>query len=134
MVNITSFRDNVSPKTRRNLIVCPKGCNESSVNYEFPLDSKHFICICCYCHSKWFVCLNCSRQHTHYRNIKQLNRHQLSCNSQNNIETSAKRVNSIVSPKLISHHPFFKFTHFERKENIEYYFHNQNNNGPSYIV
>ena len=134
MVNITSFRDNVSPKTRRNLIVCPKGCNKSSVNYEFPLDSKHFVCICSDCRTKWFICLNCSRQHTHYRNMKQLNRHQLSCNSKNNIETSAKRVNSIVSPKLFSHHQFFKFTNFGRKENIEYYFHNQNNNGPSYIV
>ena len=134
MVNITSFRDNVSPKTRRNLIVCPKGCHKSSVNYEFPLDAKHFICICCDCHSKWFVCLNCPRQHTHYRNIKQLNRHQLSCNCQNNIETSANHVNSILCPKLFSHNQFFKFTHFGRKENLEYYFHNQNNNGPSYIV
>ena len=92
MVNITSFRDNVSPKTRRNLIVCPKGCNKSSVNYKFPLDSKHFVCICSDCHTKWFICLDCSRQHTHYRNMKQLNRHQLSCNCKNNIETPVQSV------------------------------------------
>ena len=104
------------------------------MNYEFPLDSKHFICICCNCHSKWYVGLNCSRQHTHYRNINQLNCHQLSCNCQNNIETSANCVNSILSPKFFSHLQFFKFYHFGRKENIEYNYHNQNNNGPSYIV
>jgi len=85
------------------------------------IDSKYFTCACDKCGCQWYICLNCPRQHTQYLKYRQLKRHQVSCNSATNILNFHRST-------------LTKFLHFGRKENSKFYFHDQYNRGPSYIV
>ena len=129
--DVSIFRETVSPRTRRKLIICPSGCDGTSVSYDMRIDSNHFTCVCSECTRKWYICLNCPRQHTQYLKHRQLKRHQISCKS---ISNKLNYHPSTLSTDSISYFDFMKFPHFGGKENAEYYFHDQYNRGQSYIV
>ena len=122
--DVSIFRETVSPRTRRKLILCPSGCNATSVSYDMSIDSNYFTCICSDCTRKWYICLNCPRQHTQFLKHRQLKRHQISCESSTNLLTYHR---STLSNRSISFFDFMKFPHFGGKEIAEYYFHDQNN-------
>ena len=136
--NITQFRDIVSPRTKRRLISCPNGCNSSFVTYEFVIDAKHFTCTCGKCLIKWHVCLNCPRQFTHYLKFRSLKRHQSSCSSNvvdgNDSVINIPPINDFDRYGFLSYYDFMEYKIFGRKENLDFYFHNQNNQGLSYLV
>ena len=95
------------------------------------MDSNHFSCICFICQIKWFVCLNCPKQYTHYSKQKQLKRHQISCTS----NTEVTKVNYCDSSKFtFSHAKFTTFKNFGSNKSKEFYYQNQFNYGPAYVV
>ena len=107
--DVSIFRETVFPKTRRKLILCPSGCDVTSISYDMRIDSKYFTCACDKCGCQWYICLNCPRQHTQYLKYRQLKRHQVSCNSATNILNFHRST-------------LTKFLHFGRKENSKFYF------------
>ena len=138
VANVVQFRDSVSPETKRRLITCPNGCDLSNVSAELVVDSKHFTCFCSECNHKWYVCLNCSRQNSHYTRLRQLKRHQSFCKTSfNDSSTSLNHFHlhpTLGGNVLFSFFEFMELPHFGRNENRKFYFHNQINQGLSYIV
>ena len=136
--NVSQFRDNFSPRTKRRLIALPNGCNPKNVTSELLIDSKHFTCTCGDCLKKWYICLNFPWQYTHYFKFRVLKRHQSSCTS-NATDGNSSLTNTHMSTDLqgfgyLSYYEFMEFPHFGRNETQIFYFHNQNNQGLSYIV
>ena len=130
--DVSTLRETVSPQNCQRLILCPSGCNATSVSYDMSIDSDHFTCVCSDCICKWYICLNYPRQHTQFLKYRQLKRHQISCKSSTN-KLTYRHSNS--SNKSISFFDFMKFPHFGGKENAEYYFHDKKNEGhPTLLV
>ena len=129
--DVSIFRENLSPRTRRKLISCPNGCDHIHVSYDMRIDSKHYTCVCSECDCKWYICLNCPRQHIPYTKYRQLKRHQVTCASSSNVSNFHR---SPITNDNICYFEFMKFAHFGRKENSEFYYHDQSNRGSSYIV
>lgn len=136
--NVNHFRDSVSPETKRRLIKCPKGFELSKVSAGLVIDSKHFTCFCSQCNVKWYICLNCPCQHSQYICLCQLKNHQSKCKT--NINDSSNSLNHFhLHPTLggigyFSYFEFMELPHFGRNPNIKFYYHNQTNEGISYIV
>ena len=132
ITDICLFRENVSPRTRRKLIACPLGCTHGKVSYTIRIGAKYFVCCCDECETKWYVCLNCFRQRSHYFKFSSLKRHMTNCNP--SIHCATAYASSSPLSSSITYFEFMKFKHFSRKETKEFYFHNQYDHGPSYLV
>ena len=134
--NVSHFRDTVSPHTKRRLINCPNGCKSENVSAELVIDCQHFTCMCTKCDIKWYICLNCQRQHSHFKKIRQLRRHQSSC-KMDGLQRSTSNFplhHNLGGTQFFSYFEFMEFPHFGRNEDRKFYFHNQNSLGLSYIV
>ena len=138
VTNVIPFRETISPETKRKLIGCPNRCNISNVTAEFIIDSKHFTCFCSQCDHRWYVCFNCRKQNSHYTSLRQLKRHQSTCqfiiNGPYSSLNHSHLQSSFPASSYFSFFEFMEFPHFGRNENRRFYFHNQMNQGLSYLV
>ena len=146
LVTSTYHRTQI-PKTHLKLLKCPNFCITENVSIEENVTNVSLKLRCTECNSFWYVCFNCNYQSKHFITTHQLKRHfYTTCKSKlinnNKINDNATRkkklktelTNTFGAALPFQFDTFSKLTLFRRKQNKMFYFYEQFNQGPHYLV
>ena len=132
-----------STKTALKLWKCPYFCCIENLSIQEYHEKLYFSLCCEECSSVWYVCHNCEYQNKHFHSLKQLRRHfytickdkSESYNKVCTTVTPKKKKKSVINTTVIFKiEEFEKLSSFGRKENLMYYFYEQFQQGPHYLV
>lgn len=138
-----------TPKTHLKLLKCPNFCVLEKVLVDDNVPNVSLKLRCAECNSYWYVCFNCNYQSKHFITAHQLKRHfYATCKSKlienNNIslddnasrKKKSKTESTIASGASLPFQfdAFSKLRLFGRKQNKMFYFYEQFNQGPHYLV
>ena len=139
----SQFHKDVSFLSQLKLFKCPNYCNDENIKI-ITINDKSFVHLqCCTCNTKWYVCHNCPLQTKHFYDQSQLKRHvHMTCKNKTNRRLISSSTHTKVSKpkhclpttKNIQFDDFSKLSLFGRFENKMYYFYDQFNQGPHYLV
>ena len=146
-VVISAYHHKYSPKSQLKLFKCPNFCSTEDVFVDENKTNIHLKLRCTQCNTFWYICHNCRHQSKHFTTTHQLKRHfYITCKTkitrkiQNEIispqKKKAKTVSSTTNQATLcfQFNVFSKLGLFGRKENKMYYFYEQFNQGPHYLV
>ena len=133
-----------SSNTSLLLWKCPYFCQIENVSIAEINPSKYFSLRCEQCSCIWYVCFNCELQNKHYFTSLQLRRHfHTMCKNKLEISKNAckfipqhkkQKSSSIKDNVFFQFDAFEKMGSFQRKENMMFYFYDQFQKGPHFLV
>ena len=142
----SSYHSTNSPKSHLKLFKCPNFCAEEKVIVDENETNRFLKLNCKQCNCFWYVCFNCKYQSKHFVSMYQLKRHfYTTCKTkiigdQQNIDAivprkkKSKSAMSHSAPLPFQYEVFSKLDLFGRKQNKMFYFYEQFNQGPHYLV
>lgn len=143
----SAYHHTHSPKSHLKLFKCPNFCSTGDVFIDENEINIHLKLRCTQCNTCWYVCYNCNYQSKHFRTTHQLKRHfyttcksKLMHNNNNEVDSARKKKSKTVSAATNKSTLCFQFDVFSklglfgRKQNKMYYFYEQFNQGPHYLV
>ena len=139
-----------TPKTHLKLLKCPNFCGLEKVFIDENVHNVSLKLRCAECNSHWYICFNCKYQSKHFITAHQLKRHfYATCKSKliennhltldDNVSRNKKksRTESVITSQAslpFQFDTFSKLCLFGRKQNQMFYFYEQFNQGPHYLV
>ena len=140
-----SYHSTHCPQSHLKLFKCPNFCSSENVCINQEETDRFLKLNCKECNCFWYVCFNCKNQSKHYVSIYQLKRHfYTTCKTK--IVGKGQNIDAIVRKKrpktsVVDSTPlpfqfdvFSKLDLFGRKQNKMFYFYEQFNQGPHYLV